>query len=313
MIKMKVILLLILSLILISSIFKTDDVLEGMTSHVSPCGKKEICPKGCTLPVELSGNCREYTNIKTTDGSSYKICPYECKNPLDDCEYDQCCYNCGATVFKVDESGNVINRSEITRPNNITGNDMDSQIKLAKYFNEELEKEIEKMNNGSNIPSGQSSGQSSGQPSGQSSGPSEKPHSSNIRRQHDLNKKSQAHNAIMKMKSHIESNGTSILPKIDLLENASPTIINNFYYFDEEEKHHFPRPGQATHIPTSSAQNHSINKQMTNLIDAYYSNTNTNNNSNFTRNNSCEDSVTGMFTECGPKAANLPCYKSVID
>lgn len=302
MIKIRVILLLILMTILISSIFRTGDVLEGMTSYVSPCGTKEVCPKGCTLPVELSGNCREYTKIKTTDGSSYKICPYECKNPLDDCEYDQCCYNCGATVFKVDESGNVINRSEIIRPNNITGNDMDSQIKLAKYFTEELEKEIEKMNNGSNIPSGQTSG------------PSKKPHPhpSNIRRQHDLNKKSQAHNAIMKMKSHIESSGTSILPKIDLLENASPTIINNFYYFDEEEKHIFPRPGQATHLPTSSAQNHSINKQMTNLIDAYYSNTNTNN-SNFTRNNSCEDSVTGMFTECGPKAANLPCYKSVID
>jgi len=79
-------------------------------NYQEPIVKSMICPNGCTVPSELTGNCDSLE--KDASGNYYKNCPYECTG--EGCQYDQQCSNCGA--FKMtglwDKNGNYIGNDE---------------------------------------------------------------------------------------------------------------------------------------------------------------------------------------------------------
>ena len=84
---------------------------EGLeNNYQEPIVKSMICPNGCTVPSELTGNCDSLE--KDASGNYYKNCPYECTG--EGCQYDQQCSNCGA--FKMtglwDKNGNYIGNDE---------------------------------------------------------------------------------------------------------------------------------------------------------------------------------------------------------
>lgn len=71
--------------------------IEGFNNNECP---KVPCPSGCNPPTKLSDNCSQiYTE---DDGRCYKLCPFECTDPMSECVTNDCCENCGKVKLYVD-------------------------------------------------------------------------------------------------------------------------------------------------------------------------------------------------------------------
>lgn len=79
-------------------------VIEGFNDG---CPEGEACPKGCNRPTRITGNCSQI--YKEDDGRCYKLCPYECTDPMSECGYNECCEGCGKVKIYVDcQSGEAV-------------------------------------------------------------------------------------------------------------------------------------------------------------------------------------------------------------
>jgi hypothetical protein len=89
-------------------LYSKQKVYEGFNSG---CLQGEPCPKGCNQPTKVSLNC---SNIfKDDDGKCYKLCDYECTDPLSECAYDECCSDCGKVKVYVDcKTGKELNKND---------------------------------------------------------------------------------------------------------------------------------------------------------------------------------------------------------
>lgn len=80
-------------------------VVEGFNDG---CPEGKSCPKGCNRPTRITGNCSQI--YKEDDGRCYKLCPFECTDPMSDCGYNECCEGCGKVKIYVDcQSGEALN------------------------------------------------------------------------------------------------------------------------------------------------------------------------------------------------------------
>lgn len=80
-------------------------VIEGFNDG---CPAGEPCPKGCNRPTQITGNCSQI--YKEDDGRCYKLCPFECTDPMSECGYDECCEGCGKVKIYVDcKTGEALN------------------------------------------------------------------------------------------------------------------------------------------------------------------------------------------------------------
>lgn len=83
-------------------------VIEGFATD---CPTGTPCPKGCNPPTKISENCSEI--YKEDTGRCYKLCPYECTDPLSDCVTNECCDGCGKLKIYVDcQTGEELTTSE---------------------------------------------------------------------------------------------------------------------------------------------------------------------------------------------------------
>lgn len=83
-------------------------VIEGFNSG---CPEGEPCPHGCNKPTKIKGNCGSKI-YKDNNGQCYKLCPYECTDPMAKCSYNECCDDCGKIKVYVDcQTGNELNNN----------------------------------------------------------------------------------------------------------------------------------------------------------------------------------------------------------
>lgn len=73
----------------------------NIEGYSSMCPDGEPCPSGCNKPTTVSGNCNSKI-YKDDDGKCYKLCSYDCTDPLAECAYNECCENCGKVKVYVD-------------------------------------------------------------------------------------------------------------------------------------------------------------------------------------------------------------------
>lgn len=86
-------------------------VTEGMAPNkdTESSIQRNVCPKGCIIPTKLSSKCHDKI-YKDDVGRCYKLCPYECTDPMAPCAFDGCCGNCGKVRIYVDcDTGKEIN------------------------------------------------------------------------------------------------------------------------------------------------------------------------------------------------------------
>jgi len=80
--------------------------IEGMDNQ---CPSDDSCPNGCNVPTKITTLCDD-TLYTEPDGRCYKLCPYECTDPMSQCAFDECCDGCGKKKIYVDcATGNMIN------------------------------------------------------------------------------------------------------------------------------------------------------------------------------------------------------------
>jgi len=64
-----------------------------------------VCPKGCTKPTSIYGNCNETVEFQ---GQTLKVCPWECPHITEGgCYYDNDCEDCEPKVAFIQNTNNT--------------------------------------------------------------------------------------------------------------------------------------------------------------------------------------------------------------
>lgn len=108
---------------------------EGLENQddVKPPNAQLSCPKGCNAPTNANGKC-DTQIYKDPDGKCYKLCSFECSDPLLNCQNDNYCDSCGKVRVYVDcETGKDINDNpdlnERTQETNYSSSSINTGIK----------------------------------------------------------------------------------------------------------------------------------------------------------------------------------------
>lgn len=102
---------LVIILLIIQYFQKVDNnVIEGLTTkQQDDISSQNDCIKGCIMPTTINDGC-ENTIYKDDDGKCYKLCSYECTDPMASCTLENGCDSCGkARIYVNCDTGKEIN------------------------------------------------------------------------------------------------------------------------------------------------------------------------------------------------------------